>query len=114
IIPKMNPHHLIKGFKKIIKELYNPKSFYQRISLFLDLFKLQNSFNPDFQYFKVNKAYLLGVPRILFKFGFFEKERLMFWKLFLKTLLHKPKALTTVLAQIVSGYHIRKIYEGNK
>lgn len=114
IIPKMDPHHLINGYKKIIKELYKTSSYYERISSFLKLFNPRNSFKLDFQYLKINKSYILGVPRIILKFGLFEKERIRFWSLFFETLLHKPKALFTVLAQIVSGYHIKKIYERNQ
>lgn len=110
IVPKMDYHHLIDGYKKIIKELYNTLSYYRRISSFLDYFNPKGRFKIDRQFVRIHRTYLLGIPNIIWKFGFLEKRRGDFWKLFFKTLFKKPKALFTVLGQIVSGYHIRKIH----
>lgn len=113
IIPKMDYQHLINGYKKIIKNLYGIESFYTRVSSFLQVYHPKNIFKMDFQYFKMHKSYIVAILKIIFKFGFIEKKKLSFWKLFFNTLFKKPKALSLLFAQIVSGYHIRKIYENH-
>jgi hypothetical protein len=53
----------------------------------------------------------LSIPKILFHFGLREKERTDFWKLLWKTTSKKPKAFSTILAQVVSGYHFRQVFK---
>ncbi|MFN3504671.1 MAG: B12-binding domain-containing radical SAM protein [Caldimicrobium sp.] len=113
IIPKMDYTLLIKGYKKVIRELYLETSYYQRIYNFLNHFKPKSSFKIDWSYLKVHKSYLFSLPKIIMKFGLIGKERLKFWKLLLKTILKKPRAFSILLAQMVSCYHIKKIYEKN-
>lgn len=95
----------------MIRELYNHRAYYERILSFLEDWESKVTFKPDRFYFKNNLGYLTGLPRLLFKFGLFEKERALFWKLIFKLLSQKLQCLTTVLAQIASGHHFRKSFQ---
>jgi len=111
IIPKMGYEKLIMGYKKVIKELYNTKSYYQRLFDFLEEIEINNKFKPDLNYLKVNYGYLLGLPKIFFKFGVLDKWRNYFWRLIFKCLFQKPQIFPLLIAHIASGYHFREIFK---
>ncbi len=111
IIPKMNYHTLIQGYKKIIEELYETKNYYKRIKTFLEDFHPRFKFKLDKNYFKIHYGYIFGLPKIFFKFGFIEKNRMKFWEILSYTLIKKPRAFLILLAHIVNGYHFRKIFD---
>jgi radical SAM superfamily enzyme YgiQ (UPF0313 family) len=111
IIPKMGFETLIEGYKKVIRELYSVKNYYRRVSNFLDDYSPKAKFSLSLSYLKYNYGYLLSIPKILFHFGLREKGRTDFWKLLWKTIVKKPKAFSTILAQVVSGYHFRQIFK---
>lgn len=111
IIPKMAYPLLINGYKEIIKKLYSEASYYQRISNFLNHYNPKSFFKIDRTYLKIHKSYLLSVPKIIIRFGIIGKEKLKFWKLLFKVFFKKPKAFSNILSQIVSCYHIKRIYE---
>ena len=111
IIPKMGFETLIEGYKKVIRELYSVKNYYRRVSNFLDDYYPKAKFSLSLPYLKDNYGYLLSIPKILFHFGLREKGRSDFWKLLWKTISKKPKAFSTILAQVVSGYHFRQVFK---
>lgn len=111
IIPRMDYNLLLEGYKKVIRELYNSKAYYRRIEAFLDSFPIKNYFRIDRNYLRFNHGYLLGLVKILIKFGLLEENRLGFWKIFLKGLLKRRESLSLILAQIASGYHFREIFK---
>ena len=111
IIPKMGYEKLIRGYKKVIRELYNTQSYYQRLFDFLDAIEINNNFKPDLNYLKVNYGYLLGIPKIFLKFGVFDKWRLHFWRLLFKCVIKKPQVFPLLIAHIASGYHFREIFK---
>jgi radical SAM superfamily enzyme YgiQ (UPF0313 family) len=111
IVPKMGFETLIEGYKKVIRELYSVKNYYRRVSNFLDDYSPKAKFSLSLSYLKYNYGYILSIPKILFHFGLREKGRTDFWKLLWKTTSKKPKAFSTILAQVVSGYHFREIFK---
>ncbi|BAU23046.1 methyltransferase [Caldimicrobium thiodismutans] len=111
ILPKMDYNKLIEGYKKVIRELYNSKAYYKRIEDFLDSFSIKSKFTIDRHYLKFNYGYLLGLGKILLKFGLLEKNKFNFWKIFLKCFIKKREGLSLILAQIASGYHFREIFK---
>ncbi|MCS7198933.1 MAG: B12-binding domain-containing radical SAM protein [Caldimicrobium sp.] len=111
IIPKIGYQNLLEGYKEVIRSLYHRRAYYERISAFLEDFTWKTPFTPDFQYIRVNYSYLLGILKILIKFGLLEGDRKNFWKLIFKTLWKKPQNISVVLAQIASGYHFRCIFK---
>jgi len=111
IIPKMGLDTLIEGYKKVIRDLYSTENYYRRILKFLDDYSPKVKFKFSLTYLKHNYGYLLSLPKIFFQFGLKERGRWNFWKLVWKTVFQKPTAFSTVLAQVVSGYHFRQIFK---
>lgn len=111
ILPKMGYQNLIKHYSRIIKELYQTKNYYKRIKDFLEDFTPSFKFKLDKQYLKINFGYIRGLPKIFLTFGVFFSGRIEFWKILFYTLLKKPQAFFTVIAQILSGHHFKKIFK---
>lgn len=111
ILPKMDYQFLIEGYKKIIRELYNPKAYYLRIKHFIKEFSSFQKIKLDFNYLKLHYDYFIAVFKSLFKLGILDKERKGFWNLILYTILKKPKCFPLTMWYIFCGYHFRKIFK---
>lgn len=106
IIPKMELNTLILGYERVVKTIYMPKIFYNRIIRFLNNYvpKQPKLFHYKFESF-------IAFFKSLFILGMFDKGRFSYWKLFLWSIIRKPKLLSLSITFAVYGYHFRKIFE---
>jgi radical SAM superfamily enzyme YgiQ (UPF0313 family) len=109
IIPIMNLDTLRDGYQKILKHIYSPEHYYQRIIIFLQEYK-----PPKFN-FSWNLAnlrdYVGAFILSIFRLGIVGKERVYYWKLMIWTLFRRPKSFPTAITLAILGYHFRKICE---
>jgi radical SAM superfamily enzyme YgiQ (UPF0313 family) len=104
-IPKMNIETLIDGYKSILKTIYSPKHYYDRVITFLRVYKpkqLKRYASFKFAYFK---AFL----RSIWVLGIQGKERLYYWKLISWTLVRRPRFFGIAISFAIYGFHFRKI-----
>ena len=105
IIPRMDLDTLREGYKRIMRHIYSPKHYYQRVKTFLGEYKLPKiKAPPDFEY-------ILAFFRSIFHLGIVDKARVHYWKLLLWTLFHRPGLLPLAIALAIYGFHFRKICE---
>jgi len=103
IIPKMDLNQLLKGYQKILNNIYRPRPYYRRVKTFLREYKTPKISIPvDFQRF-------LAVFRTSIRIGIFGKERVQYWNLLVWTLFRCPKLLPLAITLAIHGYHFRKI-----
>ncbi len=103
IIPKMDLNQLLKGYQKILNNIYRPRPYYQRIKTFLREYKAPKISIPvDFQRF-------LAFFRTSIRIGIFGKERIQYWNLLVWTLFRCPKLLPLAVTLAIHGHHFRKI-----
>lgn len=109
IIPLMNFDALRKGYKDVLQYLYSPEAYYQRVRTFLREYKppkIKVSFN--LRHLPVNlHAFIRSVVRL----GIIGRERFQYWKLFLWTLVRRPRALPLAITLAIYGHHFRKTSE---
>ena len=106
-IPKMNYETLINGYKHILNTIYSPKQYYERIRTFLKEYKPQKRKGiPRFQFYHIK-----GFIKSMWFLGIKEKGRRYYWKLFVSTLLRRPRAFPISISLAVFGLHFRKIVE---
>ncbi len=102
-IPKMDPKILKEGYKKILKTIYSPKKYYERILRFLE------NYNPKQISRGLNlneiKAFLLSI----WKLGIIDKERKYYWKLLFKSIFRYPKAFPEVVTFTIYGFHFKRV-----
>jgi radical SAM superfamily enzyme YgiQ (UPF0313 family) len=103
--PKMNHSDLIKGYKKIIHNIYSIKPYYKRLR------ELLLNYNRRYRKksrmdFSLISAFLKSVYII----GILNKGRREYWKLLIWTLFHRPDLMVDAITFTVYGYHYRTIY----
>ena len=105
-VPKMNYETLINGYKHILDTIYSPQQFYERVKTFLNEYKPRGKRKGKLQFYHIRafikSMWLLGVR---------EKGRRYYWKLFVSTLLRRPRSFPISMSLAVHGYHFRKVVE---
>jgi radical SAM superfamily enzyme YgiQ (UPF0313 family) len=103
IVPKMGLDRLLDGYRSIIKQIYSPHKFYERVRTFMMELKAPDITIPlDFQRF-------LAFFRSSLRLGILGKERLQYWHLLLWTLIRKPRQLPLAVTLAIYGHHFRRI-----
>jgi len=105
-IPKMNYETLINGYKHILNTIYSPKHYYERIKTFLREYKPGKGRKFQIQFYHIR-----GFLRCMWFLGIREKGRKYYWKLFVSTLLRRPRSFPLSMTLAVYGFHFRKIVE---
>ena len=107
-IPKMGYDPLIIGYKKVLKTLYSPKYFYERVRTFL------RNYNPPKKTtnaFWLRLNYLGAFFRSVVVLGVIGKERVQYWKLLFWTMFTRPHLIPQAITFAIYGYHFRKTFE---
>ena len=103
---KLNREFLQSGYRDLMKRLYEPKVYYQRIRTFLDNHRPQG---PSVRLsFSDVKAFL----RSFWMLGIWERGRHIYWGFFWETLLRRPHQFRAAIELAVIGYHFRRIARG--
>jgi radical SAM superfamily enzyme YgiQ (UPF0313 family) len=105
IIPQMGIERLLDGYQTIMKQIYSPENYYQRIRTLLKELKKPEINQP------INFQRFLSVFRAAFRLGVLGKERSQYWRLMLWTLIRKPGLIPVAITLSIYGYHYRKICE---
>ena len=105
IIPVMDISTFLAGYKKILKHIYSPENYYQRIKTFFREYKAPKLRTR----FKFNNIFALF--RAIYYLGILGKERFQFWNLLLWTCVHHRELLTLSITLAIYGYHYRKVSE---
>jgi len=105
IIPTMGMERLSNGYRVIMKQIYSPKKYYQRVRRILKDLKLPAVTVPvDLQRF-------LAIFRACLRLGLLGKERSQYWYLLMWTMVRRPRMLPLAVTLAIYGYHYRKICE---
>jgi len=108
LIPKMNFEVLVNGYKQILRTIYAPKQFYERIQTFFKEYKPNEKVGSKLKL----EAYIIkGLFKSVFILGIKDKFRVYYWKLFLSTLIKYPRHLGLAITLAIQGFHFRKVYE---
>jgi len=104
-IPKMDKEKLISGYHTILHTIYSSKLYYERLLHFL------RNFRPGTQNRrKINGGKILALLRSLLYIGILSRNRIYYWKLFLWSLIHRPRLFPMAITHSIYGYHFQKLY----
>jgi len=103
-IPVMPLDELEEGYKYIVKTIYSPRFYYERLTRYLINHKLKDR-GGGISWGKI-KAFFKSILLL----GIIGRERYYYWKLFFKMLSVKPKALPLAITFAIYGYHFRKVF----
>jgi radical SAM superfamily enzyme YgiQ (UPF0313 family) len=105
VVPKMGLEALQEGYRKLVRDLYDPRSYYQRLRTFL------REYDPPRTSVRLTGWHVLAVFRSLYYLAMAGRERWRYPGLLFWTLFRKPRALPVAVALAIYGYHYRKCYE---
>jgi radical SAM superfamily enzyme YgiQ (UPF0313 family) len=101
-IPRMNRETLRAGYKNLMKHIYSPGPYYQRIRTFL----------REYQQPKISRAVNWESIRAFLhaniRLGILGRERFHYWGLLLWTAFRRPKLLPMAVTFSIYGHHFRK------
>ncbi len=105
IMPIMSLETLQEGYKRILRTIYSPQSYYQRVKALLQDYpppKIRSAFSFRYQ---------LAFFHSIYRLGLLGKERLYFWRVMLWTLFRRPRLFPLAVTLAIYGYHFRTICE---
>jgi len=104
-VPVMDPKELVKGYLRILHDIYSPKPFYQRIR------KLLREYNPHPNLpAEIGIVALVTFIKSLYALGVRDSGRWHYWALLLWTLSARPHLLADAVSFSLYGLHFRKLF----
>ena len=102
--PAIGSDRLAEGYRSVIRRIYSPRPYYERVRLFLKEYRLPRRRT------RVSKRELFAFGGAVVRLGIVGRERWRFWHLFWWTLFRRPRLLPTAITLTIYGFHFRKYY----
>jgi hypothetical protein len=97
---------LIRGYRRVMQNIYSPKQYYIRARTFL-----QNYRPGSNRMFHIRFNYVMALPKSILRIGILGKERFQYWKLFFWSLFRRPKLFPHAITLSIYGFHFRKMVQ---
>lgn len=101
--PKLNREFLQTGYRELMKTLYEPRHYYQRVRTFL------KSHRPHGPRLQLSRADLFAAVKALWVLGVWNRGRIAYWRLFWSTLLRRPRQFPCAIELAIIGHHFRRV-----
>jgi radical SAM superfamily enzyme YgiQ (UPF0313 family) len=101
--PKLNRDYLQAGYRELVKKLYEPRNYYQRIRTFL------KSHRPTGPRLRLSRADFEAFLKSIWVLGVWHRGRVGYWRLFWGTLLRRPRQFPIAIELAIIGYHFRRV-----
>jgi len=105
IVPTMSLESLREGYKAILRHIYAPKHYYQRVRTFL------REYHPPAIKAPIRFEDIRAMARSVLCLGILGKERFHYWKLLAWTTIRRPELFSLAVTLAVYGQHYRKVCE---
>lgn len=102
--PKLNREFLQSGYRDLMKKLYEPKVYYQRVRTFLKNHK--QSAAPSL---RLSGADFMAFVKSFWLLGIWYRGRVAYWQFFWGTLLCRPHQFRRAIEFAILGYHFRRV-----
>jgi len=100
---KLSREFLQTGYRDLMKRLYEPKAYYQRIRTFLEAHR------PTGPSLRLSPADFRAFIKSFWMLGIWERGRHDYWRFFWGVLLRRPGQLRQAIELAVIGYHFRRV-----
>jgi len=101
--PKLSREFLINGYRDLMKRLYEPRHYYQRIRTFLER---QKSCGPRL---RLSRPDLEAFVKSLWLLGVWHSGRVAYWRLLITALVRRPRQFPKAMELAIMGYHFRRV-----
>ena len=102
--PKLNREFLQSGYRDLMKRLYEPKAYYQRVRTFLEHHKMAEG--PRL---RLSRADFMAFVKSFWLLGIWYRGRVAYWRFFWSTLLRRPRQFRSAIEFAILGYHFRRV-----
>lgn len=104
-IPRMDRDKLIEGYKRIVKTIYSPRQYYQRVCKFLEHYK------PSRKRRRIEYVQIKAFFKSVFYLGILGNgvSQWYYWKILIKSMIFYRESFPHAVTMMVYGYHFRKI-----
>ena len=103
--PKLNREFLQNGYRDLMKKLYEPKAYYQRVRTFLKNHKTE----VKAQSLRLSGADFMAFVKSFWFLGVWYRGRVAYWRFFWGTLLRHPHQFRRAIEFAILGYHFRRV-----
>jgi len=113
IIPKMGFEKLNNGYRKVIRGIYSPKPYHDRVKTFLKDYKplKKRSFHFHPGHIRFHFGYSGAIFKSIWSLGIRDGERAHYWKLFFWSLFRRPRTFPMAITYAIYGFHFRKVFQ---
>jgi len=101
--PKLSREFLQTGYRELVKKLYEPRHYYQRIRTFL------KSHRPTGPRLRLSRADIIAFLKSFWVLGVWHRGRVGYWRLFWGTLIRRPRQFPHAIELAILGYHFRRV-----
>jgi radical SAM superfamily enzyme YgiQ (UPF0313 family) len=101
--PKLNRDFLQSGYRELVRKLYEPRNYYQRIRTLL------KSHRPTGPRLHLSWADIVACLKSFWVLGVWHRGRVGYWRLFWGTLIRHPRQFPHVIELVILGYHFRRV-----
>ena len=101
--PKLSREFLQAGYRELVKKLYEPRNYYQRIRTFL------KSHRPTGPRLHLSRADIIAFLKSFWVLGVWHRGRVGYWRLFWGTLIRRPRQFPHAIELAILGYHFRRV-----
>jgi radical SAM superfamily enzyme YgiQ (UPF0313 family) len=100
----MSAEQLREGYQTILKHIYAPRHYYQRVRTFLQEYRAPHrpTVRPQFDD-------ICALLKSMVRLGIVCRGRLHYWRLIVWTQLRRPELMSVAIMMTIAGYHFRKV-----
>ena len=101
--PKLNREFLVSGYRDLMKKLYEPRTYYQRIRTFL------KDYRPSGPHLRLSWCDFQAFLKSFWLLGIWYRGRTAYWRFFWSTLLRRPRQFRSAIELAIIGCHFRRV-----
>jgi radical SAM superfamily enzyme YgiQ (UPF0313 family) len=105
-VPKLDREFLIEGYRRLMRTLYEPSTYYRRVLTFL------GEYRPSGPKLKLTMLDVEAFVKSLWIMGVLHRGRRAFWKYLATVLVRHPRKLPSAIALAIHGFHYRMVAKG--
>jgi radical SAM superfamily enzyme YgiQ (UPF0313 family) len=105
-VPTLAPSVLTEGYRRLVKDLYSPRVYYERVFNFL------REYRPAGPRGHLQMVDVRAFIRSLWVMGVVEPGRWEFWKFLFRAGALHPRAFAEAVELAIRGYHFRAVAAG--
>lgn len=105
-IPRMDREKLLEGYRSMVRTIYSPRHFYQRVSRFLEKYKPRRRH-------KMTAGDIKAFLKTVIFLGVLGNgaSQFYYWKMVFKSLIFYRESFAEAMTLMAYGYHFRKVSE---